>query len=133
MKAIPKVQKYMTTTPHSIGVDQSLSAAQKMMREYTIRHLPVMEGGKLRGIITDRDLKLAMGINGVDPEKTLIEEIATEDPYITTPEASLDEVVSILAERKIGSALVVDNHKLVGIFTATDALQAFVEHLHAKH
>lgn len=95
-------------------------------KQHKIRHLPVLHGGKLRGVISDRDLKMAFSIRGVDPSTTTIEEIAVEDPFTIEPNAKLDDVVRIMAEKRIGSALVVDNHKLVGIFTTTDALRTLM-------
>ena len=75
---------------------------------------------------------MAFSIRGVDPSTTTIEEIAVEDPFTIEPNAKLDDVVRIMAEKRIGSALVVDNHKLVGIFTTTDALRAFDELLSTR-
>jgi acetoin utilization protein AcuB len=57
MKSVPTVDKYMTSHPHTIGVDQPLSLAHKIMTEFRIRHLPVLDGGKLVGVISDRDLE----------------------------------------------------------------------------
>jgi len=133
MKAVPQIQKFMTTTPHSVGSEQSLRIASELMKKHDIRHLPVLHEGKLAGIITDRDVKLALGIQGVDPDETKVDQIATEDPYLTAPGTPADEVVIYMAEHKIGSALVVDNHKLVGIFTSTDALRVLGEVLHQRH
>ncbi len=133
MKAMPTIQKFMTTTPHSIGAEQNLKTAQALMIKHEIRHLPVMKNGTLAGILTDRDLKLAFGIRGVDPEKTLVEEVAIEEPCLTSPQSSLSEVAHLMADKKIGSALVVDHHKLVGIFTTTDALMALASVLEARH
>lgn len=126
-KTIPNLMKYMTTTPHSIGGDQTLATAQGMMKQHGIRHLPVMNGGQLSGILSDRDLKMAMGLIGVNADETKVAEIALEDPYLVHPDSKLNEVIKTMAEKRIGSALVVDNHKLVGIFTTTDALRAFDE------
>lgn len=126
-KAIPTVQKYMTTCPHSVGTDQTLSVAQKMMSDLGIRHLPVLQGGKLVGIITDRDLKLIETFRDVDPHKMKVSDAFVPEPYTVKPSSPLDEVCAIMAENKIGSALVVDNDKLVGIFTWVDALRAFSE------
>lgn len=131
-KTIPSVTKYMTTTPHSVAMEQAVSVAYDLMKKYHIRHLPVLHGGELRGLLSDRDVKMAMGFKGFDPEKVLVSEIALEDPYLITPQTKLDEVVETLAEKRIGSALVIDNHKLVGIFTTTDALRAFGELLHSR-
>lgn len=133
MKAIPKVQKYMTTTPHSVGSEQTLQVASDLMRQHQIRHLPVLHGGRLTGLLTDRDIKLACGIRGVDPATTRVSEIAIEDPYLTSPDSSVDDVVLHMAEHKLGSALVVDNHKLVGIFTSVDALRILGETLRMRH
>jgi acetoin utilization protein AcuB len=132
MKAIPTVQKFMTVLPRSIGFDQSLSQASEMMRSLQIRHLPVLNGGKLVGILTDRDINLVSTFKDVDPSKTKVEEAYTPDPYFTKPSAPLSDVVSEMAEKKYGCALVVDNEKLVGIFTEIDAYKALTELLETR-
>ena len=126
-KAIPLIEKFMTTTPHSIGAEQSIGKAHQMMKEFNIRHLPVLGDTQLTGIISDRDIKLALSINGVDPEKTKVGEIANTELFLVRPESKLDDVVRTMSEKKIGSVLVVDHHRLVGIFTTTDALKAFAD------
>jgi acetoin utilization protein AcuB len=128
MKAIPTVQKFMTDQPHTIGSDQSLARAEKLMTEFHIRHLPVLEGGKLVGILSERDVRLVETFADVNPEKVTVAEAFTPDPFITSPGAPLTEVCREMAAHKYGCALVVDNHKLVGIFTWVDALHAF-DHL----
>ena len=115
----------MTTTPHTIGADQSLAKAQHMMAEYRIRHLPVLDGGRLVGILSDRDVKMVESFKDVNPEKVSVSEACTEQPYMVSPKAPLTEVCNEMASHKYGSVLVVDNHKLVGIFTWVDALGAF--------
>ncbi len=132
MKAIPNVSKYMTTLPHTIGAEQNLSKAEKMMTEYRVRHLPVLRGGKLVGILSDRDVRLVESFRDVDPEKVSVEEAFTPDPYIISPTSSLADVCSEMAAHKYGCALVCDNHKLVGIFTWVDALTAFNELLSTR-
>jgi acetoin utilization protein AcuB len=132
MKAIPTIQKYMTVLPHTIGFDQTLEKAQNMMREYQIRHLPILKGGKLVGILSDRDIKLILSFADVDPKKITVDEAYTPDPYITQVSTSLDEVASHMAEHKYGCALVTDNNKLVGIFTEVDAMKALSELLNTR-
>jgi len=131
-KAIPAIQKYMTTVPHSIGIEQSLGVAARMMAEYHIRHLPVLHGGQLKGILTDRDLRLIQSFPDVDLEIATVEEAMTEEPFTVSPDAPLDDVVSEMAEKRYGSAVVVQNHKVVGIFTTVDACQALAELLHSR-
>lgn len=132
MKAIPAIQKFMTHVPKSIGFDQPLSLAKDQMRELDIRHLPVLKSGKLVGILTDRDINLVLTFKDVDPEKVTVEEAYTPDPYFTSPAAPLDEVLAEMAEKKYGCAVVVDNSKLVGIFTEIDAYKACVELLSTR-
>jgi acetoin utilization protein AcuB len=133
MKSIPPVSKYMSTVPHTIGAEQSLATARDFMKKHDVRHLPVLSGGELKGIITDRDIKMVMGFEGVNPITSRVEEVSLEDPYIVKPDTRLDEVTAMMAERKIGSALVIDNRKLVGIFTMVDGMKVLSELLRARH
>ncbi len=132
MKAIPTVQKYMTYVPKSIGHDQTIAQASEWMSKLHLRHLPVLKGGKLVGILSDRDIKLVQSFNDVDPSTLKVEEAYSPDPYFTSPTAPLNEVVAHMAEKKYGCALVVDNGKLVGIFTEIDAYKALAELLETR-
>jgi acetoin utilization protein AcuB len=76
------------------------------------------------GILSDRDLKFARGFRGIDIESTKVSDVARNELYTVSPEAPLDEVAQSMAEKRIGSAVVVQNGKVVGIFTTTDALEA---------
>jgi acetoin utilization protein AcuB len=131
-KPIPTIQKYMTTSPHSIGVEQTLAKAHAMMREHNIRHLPVLHGQKLMGLVTERDLRLVESLKDVDPTKVSVEEAMSTVVYSVTPDSPLDEVVSTMAERKYGSAIVMQNGKVVGIFTTVDVCRAFAELLQTR-
>lgn len=131
-KAIPTVQKYMTSVPKSIGSDRPLALALETMRELHVRHLPVLKAGKLVGVLTDRDIKLVLSFDGTDPKKMTVDEAYSPDPYFTSPNAPLNEVVRHMAEKKFGCAIVVDNDKLVGIFTEIDAFNALSELLETR-
>jgi acetoin utilization protein AcuB len=131
-KPIPQIQKYMTAAPHSIGSEQTIATASSMMREHHIRHLPVLHGGRLLGILTDRDVSLIETFRDVDPTKVSVEEAMTEQPYSVSPEAPLDEVVETMASKKYGSAVIVQNHKVVGIFTTVDACEALGQLLRTR-
>ena len=132
MKAIPTISKYMTTLPHTIGAEQTLDKASKLMNELRVRHLPVLSGGKLVGILTERDIQLVEGFKDVDPESVTVSEAYSPEPYIASPESSLAEVCEHMATKKYGCALVCDNKKLVGIFTWIDALNAMNELLNTR-
>jgi acetoin utilization protein AcuB len=131
-KAIPTIQKYMTTSPHTVGEDQPMAVAHRMMREYHIRHLPVLRGAKIVGLVSDRDLNFVETLKDVDPRHVLVNEAMTTDPYVVSPEAPLDEVVSAMAAHKYGSAVVTQHDKVVGIFTTVDACAAFADLLHTR-
>ena len=131
-KAIPTIQKFMTTTPHTVGVEQTLSHAKMMMQELNIRHLPVLEGGSLVGLISEKDVNFLLSFQDVDIKKELVSQAMTTDLVKVGVNSHLDEVCREMAQKKIGSVLVEDNHKLVGIFTWIDALCAMDELLHTR-
>ena len=131
-KPIPPISKYMTTTPHTADGSLTLAAASKLMQDYGIRHLPVVAGDKLLGVITDRDIKFAESFSIVDAEKVTVFGAMTEEPYSVSPETPLDEVVATMAEKKYGSAIVVQNKQVVGVFTTVDACRAFSELLSTR-
>lgn len=131
-KAIPPISKYMTTSPHSIGVDQPLAQAHTFMHKHEIRHLPVLSGGKLVGLLTDRDLHLVESLKDVDPKQVTVEDAMTTSVYAVEPETPLDEVVETMGKKKYGSAVVMHGQKVVGIFTTVDLCHAFAEMLHTR-
>jgi len=131
-KAIPTIQRYMTTGIHSVGVDQPLAKAHEMMHEHGIRHLPVLSGGKLVGMLTDRDLRLVESLKDVDPKAVKVDDAMSTNVYSVSPETPLDEVVATMGDRKLGSAVVMQNAKVVGIFTTVDLCRAFAELLHTR-
>lgn len=131
-KAIPHIKKYMTTSPHSIGRDQTLSHAHTVMRKYSIRHLPVLEGGVLVGLLSLRDAHLIETLKDVDPNEVKVEEAMSTVVYQVSPEAPLDEVAAAMAEHKYGCAVVMQNHHVVGVFTTVDVCRALAELLQGR-
>ncbi|HET9953548.1 MAG TPA: CBS domain-containing protein [Polyangiaceae bacterium] len=133
MRNVPRVQQYMTPSPITIGRNQPMSVAHRLMREHEIRHLPVLEAGRVLGIVSAGDLHLVETLRDVDPNRVTVEEAMTENPYTVPPSEPLDRVVTEMAEHKYGCALVVDHHKVVGIFTTVDACKAFADHLDGRN
>ena len=118
------VQNFMTLGPVVIGSDRPLAEAHRVMRERSIRHLPVVDGGRLVGIVSQRDVYLCETLKGVDPASEPVREAMTPEPYVVAPDTALDEVAGTMAQRKLGSAVVVDRGEIVGLFTTVDALRA---------
>jgi acetoin utilization protein AcuB len=122
----------MTPAPCSIGADQALACAHGLLREHSIRHLPVLDGGKLVGMLTDRDLGLVESLRDVDPQVVKVEDAMSTNLYSVAPDALLGDVVREVAARKLGSAVVMQNNKVVGIFTTVDVCRAFGELLETR-
>jgi acetoin utilization protein AcuB len=121
------VARYMTRTPHTVAAEQPLERAHEMMRKYNIRHLPVLHGGKLLGVVSNRDLYFVETMKDVNPAELTIDEAMTADPYVVDAETPLAEVAKAMAERHLGCAIITENDKVVGIFTTVDALRAVAD------
>jgi acetoin utilization protein AcuB len=124
---MPTVSRYMTMQPHAVASTEPMAAAHRLMREYGFRHLPVIDDDNLVGIVSDRDLHLLETLRDVDPEQVSVREAMTTPAVVVPPQAPLDQVVELMSERRLGSVVIVDRHRVAGIFTATDALWALLD------
>ena len=126
MKAMPRIGSVMTPFPYSLGPEDSLDKARRLMAEHGIRHLPVMVSGRPAGVITDQDLRRAAAAGSAETPQRVgeLELSATCEFDISAP---LDLVLDEMAGRHLDSALVLKGGRLVGIFTATDACRTFAE------
>ena len=124
-----KVRQVMTPAPHTIGSDQKLSVAHKIMREHQLRHLPVLRAGKLVGVLSQRDLFFVEALSDVDVAIDSVADAMTQDVYAAHPDDSLRDVARIMANRKYGCAVVIEKDRLLGIFTVTDALRHLADAL----
>jgi len=131
-----KVADRMIKDVVTLGENATLRDALLAVQKNHIRHVPIVDGGKLVGIVTDRDLKRATPspFSGADREtfervvdSTRVGQIMTRNPYTVTPSTPLRDAVKVLHDRKFGALPVVDGDRLVGILTATDMLQDLYE------
>ena len=113
----------MTPQPLTIGREQKLVTAHKMMAENGIRHLPVLERGDLVGIVSQRDLYFVETIAGVDKLTDKVEDAMTTDTRRFDPETPLREVARAMFDERLGCAVIVERDRVVGVFTAMDALR----------
>lgn len=115
----------VTVTPAT-----TVAAALDTLETNNIRHLPVVDGGRLVGIISDRDLRMAL--NGGRPGETAVADVMTPDPLTVPPTHPVESAARILTDHRIGCVPVLDGGELVGILTESDLLRAFVELLSGR-
>ncbi len=119
------VKKRMVRKLITIPPQTNILNALKVMRDNSIRHLPVVDGGNLVGFVTEGDLRQASLLSMVD--KVSIEDVMIKDPVTIAPDASIEEAAKLIYSHKIGGLPVVKGKKLVGIITIVDVLQAFIQ------
>lgn len=128
----------MTRNPITVQPETLVLDARKIMKEKNIRRLPVVEKGKLVGIVTKYDLLEASPSSATSLSvyelnyllaKLQVREIMTRDPVTVTPETPFEEALQIGKEKKIGSFPVVEKGKLVGITTESDILRYLIQAL----
>lgn len=131
-KLEPTIQEFMTRQPHYVESKEKVENAQTMMSKLEIRHLPVMEKGVVTGIVSDRDIKMALSLIEDNPRLLLVKDVCHEEPYVVGPEVLLRDVVRHMADKRYGCAIIALNKKLVGIFTTVDACRALAEVLETR-
>jgi acetoin utilization protein AcuB len=128
MNRIPPISSVMTPFPYSIQLDQQLERALELMAKNSIHHLVVKNGDELVGVITVRDVQLALDpALGEHPEAARVRDIQVPAPYIVELTEPLDRVVLHLARERGRCALVVKDGRLAGIFTIADACRSLGE------
>ncbi len=120
------INEFMTQMPHTIGHDITVDKAVNMMKEFSCHHLPVLDGGHLVGIISDRDIQVATKLGSLDEVK--VEDIMTDEPIVVQPTDDVFQVAMTMHEKKVGSVIVsATAGESWGIFTSTDALAYFTK------
>ena len=124
------IQQVMSQVPVTVSVGESVRTAKGIMDMHEIRHLPVVDGSEVIGIVSEREVLLAMSMLGESsPDETAIENICVFEDYAVEPTTPLVKVLTEMAERHIGSALVMSSGHLLGIFTSTDACKLWAKEM----
>jgi CBS domain-containing protein len=129
----PSVKDYMSPTPIAVSPHDSLDTARKLMREYTVRHLPVIADDTVVGVLSDRDLVRPAVVATPGWRQALVSDAMSRTPYAVSEQTPLNKVARDMARRHISSAVVMDGKKIAGIFTSADALRALADSLEGKH
>ncbi len=119
---IKHVRDVMTSSPRTIEPSTSVDEAARLMREQDVGSLPIVEGDRLRGMVTDRDIAIRVVADGMDPRSTKVDEIATRQLVTVDPEQSLDEALRLMASHQVRRLPVCEEDgRLVGILAQADA------------
>lgn len=123
------MREVMTPTPRVVERTAKITDAHGLMRSLRCRHLPVVERGELVGVVSERDLLLVESLVGADSTVDEVGDAMTPGVYTTTPDARLRDVARVMAAERYGSAIVMEDGHILGIFTATDAFRHIVSAL----
>jgi universal stress protein A len=117
------VSRWMSSSPVTAAPDEKLATIQSRMHEGSFRCAPVLDNGRLVGIVTDREVRANMGRLDVVEARFAM----TENPVTVEPTTPLHDAARLLYERKIDALPVLEDGQLVGVITSTDILRAFLE------
>jgi CBS domain-containing protein len=115
------IRDAMTSNPCSIDATQSVAYAARMMRDEDVGVAPIVEGDKLVGVLTDRDVAVRVVAEGRDPESTTVAEVASKDVVTVDPQQDLDEALRLMAKHQVRRLPVVEEDgRLVGVLAQAD-------------
>ena len=121
-----KVAEWMVKNPIVVTLDQKVQDCVDLMREHSIRHLPVVENHRLIGLVTESDLREVFLASLI--EDLTIEGVMITEPLTVTPETEIEDAAKLIYYHKIGGLPVVDVYgQVVGIITVADLVEAFIE------
>lgn len=118
------VRHFMSSAVHRLSPKDPLAEAFALVEEHGVRHFPIVDRDAVVGILTLSDLAVIDSTLALDHNSARVGEVMTRDPYCVDAELSVGAISREMSRRRIGSALVTESGKLVGVFTATDAVRA---------
>ena len=136
------VKDWMTPDPITIAPTTTLPEANRLMKECNIRRLPIVENGRLVGIVTLGDVREASPSTATSLSiyelnyllsRLTVGQIMTHDPISITPDTSIEAAARLMLEHKIGSLPVVDGTRVVGIITESDIFRLLVTEGEFRH
>ncbi len=115
------IRDLMTENPCSIDADKSVTYAAKMMRDEDVGLAPIVEGDKLIGTLTDRDIAIRVVAEGKDPNEVTVREVASTKLVTIDPQQDLDEALRLMAKHQVRRLPVIEEDgKLVGVVAQAD-------------
>ena len=122
------VRDIMRSPVVAVPPETTLEDAYRTMREKAFRHLPVLEGERLVGVVTDRDLRLATSALAPSPfpAGSSVAAVMCREPLTANADDAVEDAARVMRERKIGCLPVVDDGRVIGIITGIDLLDALI-------
>lgn len=125
----PSLATVMTPFPYAVSLEAPIDEAEHLIAEHDIHHLPVTDKHGIVGIVTSRDL-VSTGSGKRRRRELRVEDVCVKDVYVVDLREPLENVVSTMVERRIGSAIVTRQGRLAGVFTWIDACRCLGTLLH---
>ena len=116
-----KISELMTPNPCAIEADKPVAHAAKMMKEENVGLAPVVDGDRLVGTLTDRDIVTRVVAEGKDPQTVPVREVASTDVVTIDPQQDLDEALRLMASNQVRRLLVEEDGRLVGVVAQADS------------
>jgi CBS domain-containing protein len=136
------VREFMTTDARCVTENQTLVDAARMMMELDCGSLPICgDDGRLKGMITDRDIVLKCVAEGRNPADVMASDLANGKPYWIDADANVDEAIDMMERHQVRRLPVISNHSMVGIISQGDIARNYseqrvgelVEHISERH
>lgn len=127
MKTVRQILDHKGYKVHSVAPDSSVFDALQTMANHEIGALAVLEGGKLVGIVSERDYARKVILKGRASRDTPVSEIMTGRVHCISPDQGVEACMSIMTEQRLRHLLVLDNERLVGIVSIGDVVKAVIE------
>ena len=117
---MPTVREMMTDNPEHVDRDATVQDAAKVMSELNVGAVPVVSGGRVEGIVTDRDITVRVIAESRRPGEVRVHEIASSDPVTVSPNTDMGEAAQLMAQHQVRRLPVVENGQLVGMLSLGD-------------
>jgi len=115
-----QVREVMTSNPESCSPQASVVDAAKVMAKEDVGPIPVVDSGRLVGILTDRDIVVRVVAEGRDPQSTSVGDVASAELATVSPDEDLDRALHLLTEQQVRRLPVVEGETLVGVVSQAD-------------
>lgn len=115
-----QVKDVMTKSIASVNINDNVERAAQLMKEYNIGSVPVCDGQKVIGILTDRDIALRSVAEGMNGKVQSVRDVMTSNPVIANPDTDIQDAARIMSERQIRRLPVVENNSLIGMISLGD-------------